>query len=51
MTATSTGYFRFSSDDLRPGDRVPYYRDVVGQMMPCAQTLYAGQASAEQESG
>jgi AraC-like DNA-binding protein len=33
MTATSTGYFRFSSDDLRPGDRVPYYRDVVGQMM------------------
>jgi AraC-like DNA-binding protein len=25
--------FRFSSDDLRPADRVPFYRDVIGQVV------------------
>jgi AraC-like DNA-binding protein len=35
MTTTRTdfGYSRFSSDDLRPADRVPFYVDVMGQML------------------
>jgi AraC-like DNA-binding protein len=35
MSATTgdAGSFRFSSEDLPPADRVPFYRDVIGRML------------------
>ena len=35
MSATTGKFesFRFSSEELRPADRVPYYRDVLGRML------------------
>ena len=32
-TAGDFGSFRFSSEDLRPADRIPVYRDVLGRMV------------------
>jgi hypothetical protein len=32
-TAGDFGSFRFSSEQLRPADRIPFYCDVVGRML------------------